>query len=139
LPFTLTAPGTYVLVSDLACAPSTYAITIPTNLTGPVIVDLKGFTITGAGISIGQPPPGPAVSNAFPITVRNGTITNVAVGVSVQTVSIAVLSSITISNLTITVVAPPPSYCIMFNGYVENSVVRDCTFNTANYGILDLL
>jgi hypothetical protein len=81
LPFTVTAPGTYVLVSDLACAPSSYAITIPTNLTGPVIVDLKGFTITGAGID---------VENNYP----------------------AVLSSITISNLTITVVAPPPSYCV---------------------------
>jgi hypothetical protein len=101
-----------------------------------VIVDLKGFTITGSSIAISG-----GVSNAFPITVRNGTITHFGVGIDVENNNPAGLSSITISNLTITAltVPPSPSFCVLFNGYVKNSVVRDCTFNTADYGIRDIL
>jgi hypothetical protein len=49
LPFTITAPGTYVLTGDLACPPASgshrEAVNIPSTLQGPVDLDLKGFTI----------------------------------------------------------------------------------------------
>jgi hypothetical protein len=56
LPFAITAPGTYVVTGNLTFAATTNvaAITISTAIQGPVIVDLKGFTLTGgAGDSIG--------------------------------------------------------------------------------------
>jgi hypothetical protein len=63
---------------------STYyaAILIPTSLPGAVILDLKGFTLTSnganvtasVGVGIGGVFVGPFVANAFPITVRNGSL-----------------------------------------------------------------
>jgi hypothetical protein len=54
LPFSITAPGTYVLVSDLNyTAQSGAAITILPNLSGPVILNLRGHTLTGSVI-LGQ-------------------------------------------------------------------------------------
>jgi hypothetical protein len=52
LPFTITAPGTYVLTGNLTSSDSTNAaaIRIPTNIPGPVTVDLNGFTLTGGGV-----------------------------------------------------------------------------------------
>ena len=60
LPFTIGAPGTYVLTGNLSfTAPtppnaSTYyaAILVPTSLPGPVILDLKGFTLTSNGANV---------------------------------------------------------------------------------------
>jgi hypothetical protein len=142
LPFTVTTPGTYVLTGNLTCTvPQSAAITIPGNLPGQVVVDLKGFTITGddsassTGIGIG---PSVSLPNAFPITVRNGAITNVSSGVStpslpgVQSPGSAGLQDILIANLNISGVTA----CVSFSG-VENSVVRNCTFSNAAYGIED--
>jgi hypothetical protein len=56
LPFAITATGTYVVTGNLTFPVTTNvaAITISTAIQGPVIVDLKGFTFTGAaGDSIG--------------------------------------------------------------------------------------
>src|SRR6516165_678736 len=78
LPFTVSSPGTYVLAQDLTFSGNGIAISIPTNLPGQVIVDLKGHTITGTGggtgVGIGGDFTGPLVSNTSPITVRNGTL-----------------------------------------------------------------
>ena len=54
LPFNITSPGTYVLVSDLNYTAQTgAAITILPNLSGPVILNLRGHTLTGSVI-LGQ-------------------------------------------------------------------------------------
>jgi hypothetical protein len=47
LPFAITAPGTYVLTGNLTSPSASDAITIDASVTGPVVVDLKGFTLTG--------------------------------------------------------------------------------------------
>src|ERR1700761_5664096 len=53
MPFSITAPGTYVLTGNLTFSPSTSvvvpAITVSTAISGPVVIDLKGFTLTGGG------------------------------------------------------------------------------------------
>src|SRR5215469_13468265 len=54
LPFNITAPGTYVVTRNLTFSVSSggnpvAAITVPTSLSGPVVIDLKGFTLTGGG------------------------------------------------------------------------------------------
>ena len=50
LPFAITAPGTYVVTKNLSfSSPNSAAITISTALSGPVVLDLKGFTLTGGG------------------------------------------------------------------------------------------
>jgi hypothetical protein len=61
------------------------AITIATSISGPVILDLKGFTLTGSagntlGVGIGTFV-GTNAPNTNPITIRNGTIKNFGFGV----------------------------------------------------------
>jgi hypothetical protein len=48
LPYNITAPGTYVLTGNMSyiSGSSFGAISIIGPITGPVVVDLKGFTIT---------------------------------------------------------------------------------------------
>jgi hypothetical protein len=79
LPFAITTQGTYVVTANLTFPATTNAaITISTAIQGPVIVDLKGFTLTGAagdsvgvGIGVFAETNGP---NSYPITVRNGSL-----------------------------------------------------------------
>jgi hypothetical protein len=85
LPFDITAPGTYVLTANLISTATRLnfegyngAINISGALMGPVVVDLKGFTLTGPGansigIDIGAFSNG--LTNTYPITIRNGTLT----------------------------------------------------------------
>jgi hypothetical protein len=49
LPFAITAPGNYVLAGNLTSPSASNAITIEASVIGPVVVDLKGFTLTGTG------------------------------------------------------------------------------------------
>jgi hypothetical protein len=84
LPFAITAPGTYVLTGNLSFSEiqNVAAITISTSVSGPVILDLKDFTLTGGGgdsigIGIGFFA-GTNVSNTSPIAIRNGTLANFA-------------------------------------------------------------
>ena len=100
------APGTYALIRNLnyPAGQTIPAIVIANNLTGAVIVDLKGFTITsggdGFGVSIGYYDV--AATNAFPITIRNGTLTNFLVGIDASQGGHAGLTNITLDHLTIT-------------------------------------
>jgi hypothetical protein len=96
----------YVLTGNLTSAAST-GIDIQPPSGGPVIVDLKGFTITGGGVlAVGVNIfAGP---NPYPITVRNGTIKNVSFGVWAEGNQPAnALSNITVSNLNLFMVYPP--------------------------------
>src|SRR6266550_2074672 len=56
LPYTVTALGTYVLNANLTLPdPNGVAVLVDTAVKGPVVVDLRGFTLTGTsgGNSIG--------------------------------------------------------------------------------------
>jgi len=153
LPFSINAPGTYVLTGNLTSPITSYgfgAINIATAIAGPVIVDLKGFAITGpgpsesGGITIGViiGINGSGVSNTYSITVRNGTIKNFGIGVQ----SLAV-SHITMNNVVFDL--PTTVDVIGIAGITFNntslSTISNCTFNlngTTNgvtYGITDYL
>ena len=140
LPFNITAPGTYVLTGNVtSSSTSTGAINISTAIAGPVVVDLKGFTITGPGsssfgVTVGFTSYG--VANAYPITIRNGTIKNFEYGVSAY--NQANLSDITVNNIVfdISSTGTAVGYDINFL-YVNSSTISNCTFNDATYGIAD--
>jgi hypothetical protein len=96
LPFTITSPGTYVLSSNLSFTtgnPGDSAISIASNIQGPVTINLNGFTISG-GISSDR-----AITinstNEGLISIKNGTITNFGYGLVVGG------DNVDISNLTI--------------------------------------
>jgi hypothetical protein len=87
LPFTITAPGTYVLTGNWNFASQNSigpAIIISAAVTGPVVLDLKGFTMIGivnaVAVLIGQT--SSAVPNTYPITIRNGTFQNFGLGIT---------------------------------------------------------
>jgi hypothetical protein len=152
LPFTIAAPGTYVITGNLSfTAPtspftSTFfaAILIPTSLPGPVILDLKGFTLTSnganitasVGVGIGGTFVGPLVANAFPITVKNGSLKNFQVGIWASQAAAVIpppLTNIEVSNM---------SFSSLEQGIifieVNSSTVKNCTFNKGS-GIEDSL
>jgi hypothetical protein len=155
LPFNITAPGTYVLTGNMTGIPvvepvgteSLGVINIATNIPGPVIVDLKGFTITSGdgGISsndeletcidIGGLTPG--VTNLYPITIRNGTIKvwgfGVVAGVGSFTHPVY-LSNITIQNVVFGPSIDQSSSIQFF--MVNSSTINNCTFDT-DYGVFD--
>lgn len=143
LPFTIFAPGTYVLTEDLSSAShvNTAAINISTAISGPVILDLKGFILTGGGgdsigISIGIA--GANGPNANPITIRNGTLQNFGSGVWAEGFNFAVLSGITLNNLTINLGSGQSGNGsgVIFASVVS-STISNCSFRGGSYGIED--
>jgi hypothetical protein len=141
LPFTITAPGTYVLTGNLTFSSYTGpGINISSAAAGPIVLDLKGFTITGDGVSstailIGYI--SPSVSNTYPITIRNGTITNVMRGVGAfDAFSGAPLFDITVNNMVFNNISYQGGSGIQF-GNVSSSTISNCTFNNVYYGIYD--
>jgi hypothetical protein len=107
LPRNIIAPGTYALTANLNYPEGQVipAIVIANNLTGAVVLDLKGFTIACSGdlsfgVNIGYYDV-PA-TNAFPITIRNGTLTNFSVGIDASQGGHDGLANITLDHLTIT-------------------------------------
>ena len=137
LPFAITAPGTYVVTGNLSYAAqtNTAAISIATNISGPVILDLKGFSLTGnlgnsVGVGIGVFA-GTFVPNAYPITIRNGTLQNFSFGVCAE--NNANLTGILVKNITfITGVG------VLFS-QVKSSNINYCNFSGGSYGIEDEL
>jgi hypothetical protein len=143
LPFNITAPGTYVLTTNLtSTATNTGAINISTAAPGPVVLDLKGFSITGPGgrsfgVTVGYVPFGG--SNAYPVTIRNGTLNNFEYEVWAEGASDLYLSDITVNNIVFNVNPNwtlPAGYGIDFQ-YVNSSTISNCTFITSTYGISD--
>jgi hypothetical protein len=136
LPYTITAPGTYVLTRNLSYTGTQAAIGISEAVGGPVVLDLKGFTIMNtAGANTGSYCIFLDLQKlgSNPTTIRNGTITGFVVGI----IALNGVSSITISNL-------------IFNQNTvgvdleqsSNSIINKCQFNgfnnqTVTYGIDD--
>jgi hypothetical protein len=145
LPFNITAPGSYVLTGDLTFTPGgPGAINITAQVAGPVVVDLKGFTITGptenfdvSGVLIGNY----GAYNAYPITVRNGTIKNFVEGITINH-----QTDVTIKNIAI--YQPAAESLTTYGVYLwqsTSSTIHNCTFGVLpgtpgfNHGIEDLL
>jgi hypothetical protein len=126
LPFTIAAPGTYVLKGNLQTN-SQGAITIATNIQGPVVLDLNGFTLTAAnangnGIVIGGFGP-----TTYPITIKNGTISG---GLTANPGNTAYpTTEITVDNVTFA------GQFGMWFFQTSYSTVKNCTFQTC--GIAD--
>jgi hypothetical protein len=151
LPFAITGPGTYVVTGDLTFSlppggNPVAAITVPTSLSGPVVIDLKGFTLTGSGAASNTVGVGigvfanSSVSNTYPVTVRNGTLRNFGFGVWAELDGVGVtVTDLTVNNLTFTVDPPDGGngHGIAFRE-VSSSTVSNCTFNSGNVGISDI-
>jgi hypothetical protein len=155
LPFTILNPGTYVLATDLIFPAgfggtfpfNTGAINISPEVPGPVVVDLKGHTISTAdtsgltsriGIAIGSF--NGTFTNANPITIRNGTLKNFSVGILAIGEDFTCancmpqLTHITIDSIAFYIlpeqvsIGPNRSEGILF-GRVNSSNVKNCTFD----------
>lgn len=148
VPYTISSAGTYILNSDLTSTDTSQpAITIDaTNLTGPVVLNLKGHTIdclppgnTGIIVYASGGSPG-YPSNAYPVTVENGTINQAGYGVEADGVN-----TLTVKGLTIWPQAndqnKPVATAVYFS-FVVNCVVENCTFNgytdTAWFGVQEV-
>jgi hypothetical protein len=135
LPFTISTPGTYVLTGNLSYTSGSEfgAININGAIGGAVVIDLKGFTLTSAsgaskaGVSISE--------NTFPTTIRNGTITSFANGISVfVSGNPPILSNITIKNI---VFNQESNAGVNLDQLIDGATVNGCTFD--NCGISDSL
>ena len=137
LPYTISAPGTYVLTNNLSYPatgfgtnPVAISISIPTAV-GAIILDFQGFTITNSnpqnaseGIRIqtgGQVP----VQN--PLTIRNGTISNFSEGISDYLVTPITITNITFNIVTSASDPNSPIWGINLTG-ASNSTVSNCHF-----------
>ncbi len=113
------------------------AITISTSISGPVILDLKGFTLTGGGgdsiaIGIGFFA-GTNVSNTSPVTIRNGTLANFAFGVWAEGLNFAILSDITVNNMTINLGHSQSAGAGVLFSAVVSSTISNCSFHGGSY------
>ena len=148
LPYTITTPGTYVLTSSLSC-PANFQIGISVNsqVAGPIVVDLKGFSLEA--YSPGTDLAAVAVQSNFTnsnITIRNGTIlgfiTGVAVGYDPATgISAGYVSNVHLEHLTFGSSSLNPILIqrganVHFNK-VNSSSVSYCIFFAGVYGIQD--
>jgi hypothetical protein len=144
LPFNIAAAGTYVLKGNLSYSGTSTAINITPNVTGPVIIDLNGFTITGSVTVVGVPVKNFSVAvgvfgagtNVPSITIENGVIQNFGFGIWVETGS--ALSDINVNNMAFNLIGSPiaDGVCILFDR-VNSSSVTNCTFNSVDKGIGD--
>jgi parallel beta-helix repeat protein len=114
-------------------------INISTAIAGPVVLDFKGFTITGSTLSnavtIGFI--SSSVANTYPITIRNGTIQNGLRGVGAFAVFTNIpLFDIRVNNMVFNDFTYQGSAGVEFEN-VSSSTISNCTFNNAYYGIFD--
>ena len=143
VPYNITGPGTYQLVRNLTYSGSGSAITI-SNLTGPVVLDFKGFTITGPGIINNAESIGTGITvqgsggglNDFitiPVTIRNGTVSQFQVGVYATN-----LNNFTVTNMSFPLTYPGRSDATGIHlFFVSDSLIKDCDIHDALYGIYD--
>jgi hypothetical protein len=115
LPYTIGAPGTYVVTGNLTCFTAGNAITINVTSPGTVILNLNGFTLY-ANPNIGAGPGDNAVailntnSPASIVTVKNGTIGGLdqgfGNGVSVNGSATGYLANVTVDHVNFLEVTP---------------------------------
>jgi hypothetical protein len=133
LPYTITAPGTYVLASNLPLNGSNNfaAISIQGPIAGPVVLDLGGFTVAA---TLSSSATGLNISNVnnnspvnYPVTIQNGTITGFSQGASIGSSLDVTISHIVFKQTVFGI-----------NIFSSSDVAIDnCKFNGANTGISD--
>jgi hypothetical protein len=132
LPFTITAPGTYVLTGNLNFSSYTGAgVNISTVVAGPVVLDFKGFTITGDrtsyGVSINS-----GLLNTYSFTIRNGTIKNGITGIRVT----GSFADVIVNHMVFINQSGVGAVGVEFDN-LNSSTISNCTFNSTYYGIYD--
>jgi hypothetical protein len=143
LPYTITAPGTYVLKSNLSYpGPTEFnvaAISIQAS-EGPVVLDMKGFTITGLQSNLNDTT-GIAIFDApNPLIIRNGSLVNFQNGISAYSFQEEPTGGITIDKMIFNLdPATPGAYgeVGVILSAVRNSTISNCSFSNGSYGIID--
>src|SRR5271165_120822 len=138
LPCYIKDPGTYVLTKNLTFTSGNLAgINVITNVSGPVVIDLKGYTITGPGTpgteSVGVLIGNTGSTNTYPITIRNGTISNCSSGISVGE-----RTDVTINNIVFYEPALLSNAVNVLGVYLErssSSTVSNCAFSVTTTGV----
>lgn len=125
-PATITSPGSYILVNDIALEQLEYGITI---MVDGVTLDLNGREIAGPG---GKRGVGVYVNGVRSVRVRNGRITNTAIGVLVAGSANVTLTDLEIRGEGLAVVAPPPEVAVMI---VQSKAVVVERNNLYNVGL----
>jgi hypothetical protein len=77
LPYSITKPGTYVLLSGLSVGPGTPGITI--NSPGKVVLNLNGYGIGASEYSVGTG----IVVQSSNVTIENGSLSDLYIGIAV--------------------------------------------------------
>jgi hypothetical protein len=147
VPYIIRNPGTYMLNADLSVPAGVTGIQISTVATGPITLDLKGHTLMGsggadgAGISVGDINGPGETANAYPITIKDGTVTGFSFAVFVQIStgngSNAWANDVTVSHLTINTPNAVQDSAGVYFREVNNSIIKGCTFTGGTYGIED--
>ena len=141
LPYTISAPGTYILAADLPFStPGGTAITIGAS---NVILDLGGHKITNFSPPSSTTPASGVYASAgrlSNVTVRNGTIAGFDTGIEVDGDPF-IANTVTISGITLNVFNPDSAPSLGKYGiylyYVINSQVTNCVINNTEYAIID--
>jgi hypothetical protein len=129
VPFTIIKAGTYTLDGNLTYSGTSEAITVTAS---SVVIDLKGFTLTGTGPTNGQI----AIYIQGPnnVTVQNGTITGFADGVDFQGGSQEVVQNLGVVNSGLSVIMQGSSYSMIQNcSIVGTGLTGDFTTNSGIY------
>jgi hypothetical protein len=113
VPFTISKAGTYTLDGNLTYSGASEAITVTAS---SVVIDLKGFTLTGTGPTNGQI----AIYSQGPnnVTVQNGTITGFTDGVDFQGGAQEVVQNLGIFNSGLSVVMQNSSFSTIQNCFI---------------------
>lgn len=138
LPIVITAAGTYYFISNMYFAPTSLSnsTAITANSPGEVTIDLKGYTLTGppqAYIGGYYLNPIGIMIQSSNVTIKNGTIAGFFSQMYASSQNSGgvpnYISDIDIQSVTFT----GGYYSTIQLLYVNNSIVRDCTF-TESYG-----
>jgi hypothetical protein len=136
LPYTISAPGTYVLTKNMSYPSSQgAAITILKTIPGPVVLDFKGYAITWTGttgdeafgVFIGIL--GPSLVNTYPITIKNGTINGLLLSINGEE---APITKLTVENMS----CSNALEAVALAG-ISFSNINNWVFTLTNYEIYD--
>ena len=125
------AAGSYVLVTDLSLSSNSTADAAIVITANGVTLDLNGHQITGPG---GLQGVGILVDGAKGVTVRNGHIAYMFIGVRVAGSSNVKLNDLNIRGMDIGVSAPPPEIGVMI-AQSQNVEVEDVNISKTGLGV----
>ena len=130
-PTVIDEAGSYVLVTDLTLSSNSTADAAIKITASGVTVDLNGHQMTGPGGLMGV---GVLIEGAKSVTVRNGHIADMFIGVRVAGSSNVKLNDLNIRGLDIGVSAPPPEIGVMI-AQSRNVEVEDVNISDVGLGV----